>query len=161
MRLRNHTKTPLRIIIRTNAETMVDYERVDGTAAKKLELPRLKTIHIGEKAEAEIDDADWYQAWDVQGYVPTDIISEEEEHLNLMGSDNKPLMLIKKVATGERKKIYVYREMVKEGHIEITEKPKPKHTQKQMVKAITEALGTEFKPKDETHLIETFEKVIG
>jgi len=154
-------KTPLRIIIRTNLDTQIEYERPDGSMAKKAELPRLKTIHIGEKAEAEIEDADWYQAWKVQGFVPTEIIREEAEHLNLMGSDNKPLMMVNKVATGERKKIYVYREMVKEGHIEITEKPAPELTDKQMVKAVSDALGLEFKAKDKEHLIETYEKVVG
>jgi len=153
--------TPLRIIIRTNFGETIVYERPDGSEAKRAELPRLKTIHIGQKAEAEIEDADWHQAWDVQGYVPTEIIVEEEEHLDLKGADNKPLILNRKIATGERKKIYVYREMVREGHIEITEKAKPKHTQKEMVSAIAAALGMDFKPKDKEHLIETYEKVIG
>ena len=51
--------------------------------------------------------------------------------------------------------------MVKKGLIEIVEKAKPALSNKDMADAVSEALGIEFKPRDEDHLIEMYERVVG
>jgi hypothetical protein len=161
MRLRNKMKQPLKMVIRTNMQETVDIMNVEGqVTGKKPALPKLKTIHIGQGAEVEIDDVDWYQVWAAKGKAVAEFDEVEEEHLELKGKDNKPLALIKREAT-KMKTVFIYREMVKKGQIEITEKPKPQMSKKEMVAAISEAIGIEFKPKDEAHLIEMFDKVVG
>jgi len=161
MRLRNLTDTPIKMVHRTNAGKKVKYERPDGSEGVKPELPKLVTIHIGPGAEVEIEDDIWHALWKVKGQAAGEVEEHTEEHLQLKGNGDKPLELKKKVLM-TTKTAYVYRDMVKKQLIEITEKPAPEATNEQMVQAIREAIGVnEWKPKDQDHLIEMYDKVIG
>lgn len=162
MQLKNNMEAPFKAVIRLNPKETVDSYNSEGEiVGKKPAMPKLMTIQIGRGATASIEDEYWHQLWDKKGMGANEIEEYTEEHLKLQGADKKPLAVTRKEALS-LKTIYTYRNMVKNGAIEIVEAAAPKQNQKEMTKMIQDNLGMpDWKPKNEDHLIEMFNKVVG
>lgn len=162
MQLKNNMARPFKAVVCINAGQTVDKVNTDGEViGKKPAQPILKTIQIGIGATAEIDDAWWHVLWDSKGQGAGEIEENKEEHFKLKDKDNKPMSITRKEVV-TTKTIFNYRNMVKNGALEIIEKAKPKQSQEQQIEMIRDALGLkDWKPKDTENLEEMFNKVVG
>lgn len=156
MQLKNNMKRPFTGTVRVQS---ADTKLADGHGGHHL-VPKLEAFTIGQGATAEIPDEWWHQLWNVKGKKARDVDVIEDTHYKLTTVDKKPLTIKRKELLSTTS-TYPIRDMVKKGLIEIVEKPKPLVSNKDMLEAVNEALGLDFKPRDEEHLIEMYERVVG
>jgi len=159
MRFRNlQEEVPATITVRLNAGAKTNYrDPATGQTLQKEDIPKLHTIHIPAQAEVEIEDHIWELAWAMKSTVP---IYDREVNEVDAGGNNKH-RVITPIPTGRSKTVYPIREMVKQGLLEVTEKPKIKLSKSEIIEAIENAGVPVSKDIEDQKLLELYEKVVG